>query len=37
MAMPSKIEDSILLELITKGLSQKQIAEYFGVRPSRAL
>ena len=34
MAMPSKIEDSILLELITKGLSQKQIAEYFGVRPS---
>ena len=34
MAIPSKIEDSILLELITKGLNQKQIAEYFGVRPS---
>jgi len=34
MAMPSKIEDSILLELISKGLNQKQIAEYFGVRPS---
>ena len=34
MAMPSKIDDSILLELISKGLNQKQISEYFGVRPS---
>ena len=32
--MPSKIDDSILLELISKGLNQKQISEYFGVRPS---
>jgi len=34
MAMPSKIDDQILLELIEKGLSQKEISSYFNVRPS---
>lgn len=32
--MPSKIDDQILLELIEKGLSQKEISSYFNVRPS---
>jgi len=34
MAMPSKIDEQILLELIEKGLSQKEISSYFNVRPS---
>ena len=34
MAKPSKIDEQVLLELVTKGLSQKEMANYFGVRQS---
>ena len=34
MAKPSKIDEQILLELVTKGLSQKEMAKYFDVRQS---
>ena len=34
MAMGSKVNDDVLLELVQKGLKQSEIARYFDVRPS---